>query len=31
MVDRPWQNPAEQCEGIDPEGNIFQISRAVAM
>jgi catechol 2,3-dioxygenase-like lactoylglutathione lyase family enzyme len=26
MLDRPWQNPAESCEGIDPEGNIFQIS-----
>jgi predicted enzyme related to lactoylglutathione lyase len=26
MLNRPWQNPAEACEGIDPEGNIFQIS-----
>lgn len=26
MLNRPWQNPAESCEGIDPEGNIFQIS-----
>ena len=25
-LNRPWQNPAESCEGIDPEGNIFQIS-----
>src|SRR5678809_824984 len=22
MLNRPWQNPAESCEGIDPEGNI---------
>ena len=28
MLQRPWQNPAESCEGIDPEGNIFQISLA---
>jgi len=26
MLNRPWQNPEESCEGIDPEGNIFQIS-----
>lgn len=26
MVQRPWQNAAEECDGIDPEGNIFQIS-----
>ncbi len=26
MLQRPWQNVAEQCEGLDPEGNIFQIS-----
>jgi extradiol dioxygenase family protein len=26
MLNRLWQNPAESCEGIDPEGNIFQIS-----
>jgi predicted enzyme related to lactoylglutathione lyase len=26
MLTRTWQNPAESCEGIDPEGNIFQIS-----
>ena len=23
MLQRPWQNAAEECEGIDPEGNIF--------
>lgn len=26
MMNRPWQNPAESCDGVDPEGNIFQIS-----
>lgn len=26
MLQRPWQNPAEECEGVDPEGNVFQIS-----
>jgi predicted enzyme related to lactoylglutathione lyase len=26
MLNRPWQNPAESCEGIDPEGNIFRVS-----
>ena len=26
MLRRPWQNAAEECEGVDPEGNIFQIS-----
>src|SRR5580658_5005506 len=26
MLNRSWQNPAESCDGIDPEGNIFQIS-----
>ena len=26
MLNRPWQNPEESCEGVDPEGNIFQIS-----
>ncbi len=26
MLNRPWQNPLEACEGADPEGNIFQIS-----
>ena len=25
-LNRAWQNPAESCEGIDPEGNVFQIS-----
>jgi predicted enzyme related to lactoylglutathione lyase len=23
---RPWQNPTQECEGVDPEGNVFQIS-----
>jgi catechol 2,3-dioxygenase-like lactoylglutathione lyase family enzyme len=26
MLQRPWQNAAEECEGVDPEGNVFQIS-----
>jgi predicted enzyme related to lactoylglutathione lyase len=26
LLQRPWQKPSEACEGIDPEGNIFQIS-----
>jgi predicted enzyme related to lactoylglutathione lyase len=26
MLTRSWQNPVESCDGIDPEGNIFQIS-----
>jgi predicted enzyme related to lactoylglutathione lyase len=26
ILQRPWQNAADECEGIDPEGNIFQIS-----
>jgi len=25
MLQRPWQG-SDQCDGIDPEGNIFQIS-----
>jgi predicted enzyme related to lactoylglutathione lyase len=29
MLQRPWQNPAESCEGIDPEGNVFQITTGV--
>lgn len=28
ILQRPWQNAVEECEGIDPEGNIFQISSA---
>jgi hypothetical protein len=26
ILQRPWQNADDECEGIDPEGNIFQIS-----
>jgi predicted enzyme related to lactoylglutathione lyase len=26
MLQRSWQNPAESCECVDPEGNIFQIA-----
>ncbi|MBV8731046.1 MAG: VOC family protein [Acidobacteriia bacterium] len=30
MVRRPWQKIGEACDGIDPEGNIFQICSAGA-
>jgi predicted enzyme related to lactoylglutathione lyase len=26
ILQRPWQEPTEAFEGVDPEGNIFQIS-----
>ncbi len=26
VLQRPWQEPNQACEGVDPEGNIFQIS-----
>jgi predicted enzyme related to lactoylglutathione lyase len=26
MLQRPWQNPTESCDGVDPEGNVFQIA-----
>ena len=26
MLQRSWQEPAESCDCIDPEGNIFQIA-----
>jgi predicted enzyme related to lactoylglutathione lyase len=29
MLQRPWQNPTESCDGVDPEGNVFQIARSV--
>jgi len=29
MLQRPWQNPVESCDGVDPEGNVFQIARSV--
>jgi predicted enzyme related to lactoylglutathione lyase len=25
MLRRPWQKPGEACDGVDPEGNVFQI------
>ena len=25
MLRRPWQQPGEACDAVDPEGNIFQI------
>jgi extradiol dioxygenase family protein len=28
MLQRPWQDPTEACDAVDPEGNIFQISAA---
>lgn len=29
MLPRPWQNPAESCDAVDPEGNVFQIAAAM--
>jgi hypothetical protein len=26
MLVRPWQNANEECEGVDPEGNVFRVS-----
>ncbi len=26
ILQRPWQKATEECEGVDPEGNIFQLS-----
>jgi predicted enzyme related to lactoylglutathione lyase len=26
MFQRPWQDATQECEGVDPEGNVFQIS-----
>jgi len=28
IIQRPWQKPDEACDGVDPEGNIFQIIAA---
>jgi len=28
MLQRSWENPAESCDGVDPEGNVFQITRS---
>lgn len=28
ILQPPWQNPAESCDGVDPEGNVFQITRS---
>jgi len=30
MLRRPWQKPGEACDGVDPEGNVFQICSAGA-
>jgi predicted enzyme related to lactoylglutathione lyase len=26
ILPRPWQNPEESCDAVDPEGNVFQIA-----
>jgi catechol 2,3-dioxygenase-like lactoylglutathione lyase family enzyme len=26
VIQRPWQEPDEACEAVDPEGNIFQLT-----
>ncbi|MBV9505224.1 MAG: hypothetical protein JO323_09505 [Acidobacteriia bacterium] len=28
MLTRLWQQSAESCDGVDPEGNVFQIVKA---
>jgi len=28
-IQRPWQDPSESFEAVDPEGNIFQISARI--
>ena len=28
MLPRSWQQPSESCDGVDPEGNVFQIVAA---
>jgi predicted enzyme related to lactoylglutathione lyase len=28
MLQRPWQKANDACDGVDPEGNVFQISAA---
>ena len=28
VIQRPWQEPDVACDGVDPEGNIFQITRS---
>ena len=28
-IERPWQDPSESFEAVDPEGNIFQISAQI--
>jgi len=30
MLRRPWQKPGEACDGVDPEGNVFQICSSAA-
>jgi predicted enzyme related to lactoylglutathione lyase len=29
ILPRPWEKPEESCDGIDPEGNVFQITRSL--
>jgi predicted enzyme related to lactoylglutathione lyase len=28
LLPKPWQQPAESCDAMDPEGNVFQIAAA---
>jgi predicted enzyme related to lactoylglutathione lyase len=28
ILQRPWQYPTESCDGVDPEGNVFQIVKS---
>jgi len=28
ILRRPWQKAGEACDAVDPEGNVFQISRS---
>lgn len=30
-LNHPWQEPAESCECVDPEGNIFQIAARIRL
>jgi predicted enzyme related to lactoylglutathione lyase len=30
-LQRPWQEPAESCDCVDPEGNIFQIAARIRL
>lgn len=30
IISRPWQQPGQACDAVDPEGNVFQICAAGA-